>query len=418
MPQRWSLDQIAALAPDGVSLAAARKLTTRWSDTGHHQTALWGSCQGSAAKPYQTIVDLSGPAYTCSCPSRKFPCKHALSLLVSWAEDAVPDRDSAPDQVTEWLATRAERAAPAARTPNPQTAVQRRERVSAGLEDLDRWLQDQVRTGLAQANRGYAEFDAIAARMVDAQAPALARRLRKLPYVVATEPDWPQRLLIEYAQIRLLIKAHRRLDTLDPALRASVQAHIGYPVSTQSVQELPAHRDSWMVLGLRVSEDNELYSRHVWLRGRASRRWALLLDFSYGTPAFDAVPQPGQLLDADLHYYPGAVPMRAVLGTRHAVAEPFTALPGAGFDAALDDYAAAVGADPWLRSYPAVLEAVVPTAQRRLVDGHGRQLPLDSNNPWPLLGISGGHPVTVVGEVSARGVEPVSVVTAGETWPV
>ncbi|MFC6750247.1 SWIM zinc finger family protein [Deinococcus aquaticus] len=44
--------------------------------------SLWGECQGSGQTPYLTGVDLSGPAFRCSCPSRKFPCKHALALLL------------------------------------------------------------------------------------------------------------------------------------------------------------------------------------------------------------------------------------------------------------------------------------------------------------------------------------------------
>nr|WP_279163542.1 SWIM zinc finger family protein [Rhodococcus erythropolis] len=41
------------------------------------------------------MVDLRGPAYKCSCPSRKFPCKHALGLLVEWSEGRVPSRGRA-----------------------------------------------------------------------------------------------------------------------------------------------------------------------------------------------------------------------------------------------------------------------------------------------------------------------------------
>ncbi|WP_280433141.1 hypothetical protein, partial [Nocardia brasiliensis] len=34
------------------SLSAARGLAGRWRGTGRHDTALWGLCQGSGAKPY------------------------------------------------------------------------------------------------------------------------------------------------------------------------------------------------------------------------------------------------------------------------------------------------------------------------------------------------------------------------------
>src|SRR5688572_4415777 len=78
-------DQILALAPDAGSMSAGRKLAhpRHWRSAGRADTALWGECQGSTL--YQVRVDVSQPAAAavkCSCPSRKFPCKHALALLL------------------------------------------------------------------------------------------------------------------------------------------------------------------------------------------------------------------------------------------------------------------------------------------------------------------------------------------------
>ncbi|MFF9106495.1 SWIM zinc finger family protein, partial [Streptomyces rubrogriseus] len=56
------------------------------------------------------MVDLRGPAYKCSCPSRKFPCKHALGLLVEWSEGRVPSADEPADFAAEWLLRREEKA--------------------------------------------------------------------------------------------------------------------------------------------------------------------------------------------------------------------------------------------------------------------------------------------------------------------
>ena len=82
-----------ALAPDPASQQAAARLagSSRWSQTGAAGDVVWGLCAGSGQHPYQTIADLAGPAYSCSCPSRKFPCKHALALLLLWAEGTVPE---------------------------------------------------------------------------------------------------------------------------------------------------------------------------------------------------------------------------------------------------------------------------------------------------------------------------------------
>ena len=61
--------------------------------------------------PYQTIVDLTNIAFKCSCPSHKFPCKHALGLLLLYArsESAFAQEDE-PEWVTSWIDKRAETA--------------------------------------------------------------------------------------------------------------------------------------------------------------------------------------------------------------------------------------------------------------------------------------------------------------------
>ena len=188
--------RVLALAPDASSQRAARSLATprSWPLTGFAESgpgAVWGECKGSAAAPYRAAVDLSGPAYKCSCPSRKLPCKHALALLLLWSAGHVPP-GSPPDWAATWLAARAAKssgtAGPAGTEPaDPQAAQRRAEqreaRVLSGLDELDQWLRDQVRQGLAAtmpqlAKSGYLHWDTIAARMVDAQASGLAERLR------------------------------------------------------------------------------------------------------------------------------------------------------------------------------------------------------------------------------------------------
>ncbi|MET9069159.1 SWIM zinc finger family protein, partial [Streptosporangium sandarakinum] len=87
MTERWNRDQVLALAPDASSQKAAQGVSSpgKWSGAGATAGALWGECRGSGSKPYLACVDLSEPAYRCSCPSRKFPCKHALGLLLLWS---------------------------------------------------------------------------------------------------------------------------------------------------------------------------------------------------------------------------------------------------------------------------------------------------------------------------------------------
>ncbi|WP_067571232.1 SWIM zinc finger family protein [Nocardia acidivorans] len=488
MTTAWTADQIAALAPDAASLTAARKLRGKWSGSGQHDTALWGLCQGSGSRPYQTIVDTAGPAYKCSCPSRKFPCKHALSLLLVWSEGDIPATDAIADFAAEWLHGRAAREAkkadpesnPARKT-NSATADQRRARVTAGLADLDMWLTDQIRTGLAAADRSPTAFETVAARMVDAQAPGIAATLRQLPRA-ATRSDWPRLLLREYARLHLLATAHHRLDALSPALQASVRTHIGYPTPAESIRTEPAVRDTWMVLGARTTVEDNLYTRRIWLRGRTSGHWALIVDHHFGSPSFPQdTPAPGFQIEADIHYYPGANRLRAVWGTRHTLPDPFTTVPdtrtrthgaaaefgdqrdanaeaarhaagtapraedhadteiegrtGAepaadkvtaphagerpwGIAVALEDHARAVGADPFVRSWPVFLADVTPIHNESgwwVAESNGTSLPIavGDGEPWRLLGLSGGHPLGVVGEWTAEGLVPVAALCDG-----
>src|SRR5512135_3549400 len=88
MPVMWTPEQVLALAPDEASRKNAGALATprKWLVLCHHEEdgrgILWGEIRGSAADPYQCQVDLNGPWFKCSCPSRKLPCKHVLGLFL------------------------------------------------------------------------------------------------------------------------------------------------------------------------------------------------------------------------------------------------------------------------------------------------------------------------------------------------
>ncbi len=107
----FSLEQVLALAPDASSAAAGEKLgtPTPWQNLGGNDDAYWGECKGSAL--YQVRVARADLAAKCTCPSRKFPCKHALGLLVLAA--TTPKALTAtepPEWVMEWLVRRGESA--------------------------------------------------------------------------------------------------------------------------------------------------------------------------------------------------------------------------------------------------------------------------------------------------------------------
>lgn len=423
--ERWSRDQVLGLAPDTASRKAAGGVAhpAKWYGTGCDGAAVWGECQGSGKNAYRACVDLSEPAFRCSCPSRKFPCKHALGLLLLWSE-AVVGAATAPGWVAGWLAERRDRAehtrarreatagATAAVTPDPKTAQRRERRVDDGVEELDRWLCDQIAHGLAQAGTASpALWDDVARRLVDAQAGGLASRVRELASVPSRGGDRPARLLEEYALLRLLATAYRRRDVLPEPLRATVRARVGFAVSQDTALAGERVRDRWYVAGSRDGEQGHLVTRRVWLRGRETGRPALVLSFAAPGRALDASLVAGDTLDAELAFHPGAQPLRAVVAARYGA--PVRSAPrGTTVRGLLGEYAGALARDPWLDRWPAVLERVRPARAgsdgSHLADEHGDALPLRLAAPWRLLAVSGGRPVTVAGEWTPDGLVPLS----------
>jgi hypothetical protein len=290
----WSRERVLSLAPDRASARAAAALaqTQAWSDIGADPLGVWGLYAGGS-RPYQIVVDHGSlPAYACSCPSRKVPCKHALALLLQWSAGQVPAREP-PDFAAIWLRARTEdRRQPAQPPGGRQTgeladpaaaakrAAARAERVASGLDELDQWLCDQIRGGIASLERsGYAHFDRMAARMVDAQAPGVAGLLRSIPGEFASA-GWPSRVLEQLGALHLLVQAHRRLDQLPADLAATVRARIGYSVSKAEVLALPGVLDHWFAVGMVDTAEYRLDTRRVWLYGAASGRWAVLMSFA------------------------------------------------------------------------------------------------------------------------------------------
>ncbi|MEU7280274.1 SWIM zinc finger family protein [Streptomyces sp. NPDC045431] len=436
---RWTAEQVLALAPDDASRKAGSKLGTAgpWSGSGAGGAgAVWGLCKGSGSKPYQTIVDTTGPAYNCSCPSRKFPCKHALGLLLLWASDerAVPDADVAPEWAEQWLAGRRERAAgrdggdaagsPTPRTADPEAARRRAERrssrITAGARELEQRLADLLRGGLASADQaGYGLWEETAARMVDAQAPGLAGRVRELGAIPGSGPGWPVRLLEECALTHLLDQAWLGIDRLPEPLAATVRTRVGLTAPAGG----PAVRDRWTVLAQYDTSDGKLTTRRIWLYGRDSGRTALLLSFGAAGRAPQLALPVGVVIDAEVTPYAGAGQLRAELGPQFSPPVPAEAPPPGGTATeALAAYGRALREDPWLDAWPVTLADVIPvpsqdgTWQLAAADGTSA-LPvapaaLGRAGLWRLVALSGGGPVTVFGECGHWGFTPLAAWSA------
>lgn len=305
-------------------------------------------------------------------------------------------------------------------------AAQRAGRVAAGLAELERWLADRVRQGIADSRTsGPGEWDELARRLVDAQAPGVAGAVSRLTPLLARD-DWPSRLLEEYALLNLLAVGYRR--GMDGPLGATIRARVGFTTTKAEVLAGERVRDEWHVIGRRDSVDGPLLARRVWLRGRRSGRAALMLSFAPAAEELDDSPATGTVVDAELAFYPGASPLRVQVADRWATRRG-GAPPGTSVPQAQQEVAAALAGDPWTDSWPVVLSGVVPlrgeggwllghppAPSRHGEDGRGGAgraagwaLDPRGGTPFRLLAVSGGEPVTVAAEWTPYGLTPLAV---------
>ncbi len=439
MPTEWTVEQVLALAPDPASGKAGQGLGARgkWASLGRGEGLLWGECKGSGANPYQTKVDPDGPAFSCSCPSRKFPCKHALGLMLVWASGPGAIAEAAtPAWVVSWQEGRAKRAEKAKekaeRGPAPVDPVAQAKRESAraakvagGLDDLSLWLGDLVRQGFASLSaRSASLWDDQARRMVDAQAPGVARRLRQIDAMPFAGDGWQAALLDRLARLHLLNEGYRRLPELPPEVAEDVRATIGFPADLDAIRSGPGIRDRWQVVGQAAAVEDRLTVLRTWLVGRDTGRPALVLDFAAGGKPLDASLPPGVVVDAEVAFFPGSAPLRALVKERQTPPEPLGELAGgtpiAGAFAA---YGAALARNPWIELVPVILNDVVLEEREgawRARDGSGAVLPLSKRfgRGWHLLALGGGGPITLTGEFDGATLEPLGVRAGGRFHPI
>jgi hypothetical protein len=432
-----TVEEVIALAPDDASAKAARGLVapSKWPLLGASDAAAWGECQGSGSKPYQTQVDLAGPAFRCSCPSRKFPCKHGLALLLLRAEHGTRfEAGEPPAWVAEWLATRGQKAqkkeaqqAEKAAAPADPLAAARREgqrwqRIEGAGQDLRRFLADQLARGIgALAPADLQAWGTMAARMVDAQAPGLGARLQETMAGVRADEHWPERTLQGLGLLQLACDALARRESLAPPQQADLRTLAGWPHDQAEVATSGERvADRWLVLGLATEERaNKLTERRVWLHGQRSGRAGWLLDHAFAGRGFEQVWFPGTAVDATLAFFPGASPLRALAverGEASDAAAAGAALHGPADDASSDapwrQVAERVAACPWTTLHPLLLRGTVV----EIVEGRAWLRQGDAAWPlhladaplWLLLACTGGAPVTLAAEWDGRAIRPLT----------
>ena len=162
-------------APNPAAADNGRKLSRGGKFSGlccsADKTLFWGECAGSGKTPYRVSVDWTdpqAPVCRCSCPSRQFPCKHALGLMFEQLGGKAFAEADVPQDLAEKRAKQAARAAkkaasaqaPAEKKPAKSNTAARAKRLSRQLEGLgmaERMVEDLLHAGVGSLGGGSAK---------------------------------------------------------------------------------------------------------------------------------------------------------------------------------------------------------------------------------------------------------------------
>lgn len=442
-----SLDKIEQLAPDQASLAAAKKLLkpAKWptlEDNG--EGLIWGECQGSGATPYRIAVTEADAGYKCTCPSRKFPCKHSLALMWMRADGLATFAPGTPPQwVNDWLGRRRGPSAAAtnkdvadagerpsiasveeedeAKASDPEALAraeaqrarnraQRESLIAGGIASMEQWIADQLERGLAGFDqRASHECGTLARRLVDAKASGLANRISALPSALfgIAEDHRPEVAARALASAYLIGQAYGRQDGLPEPLKADVRQAVGWTITREALLEDPdlvRVDGQWRVLAAREEVQADRLRRiETWLElaGEVPCS-AVLIDFvPVSGGATGNMYVPGEVLDAELVFYPSPVPLRAQIAAHRGTV--LSEEPWRGTAQSLQDAIAAwqtaLANKPWLDAYPLIASGVhVRSSGDRLYACSGAiSLPLSASDR------EAAEPLGVAGEINLFG---------------
>ncbi|MET0236100.1 MAG: SWIM zinc finger family protein [Kibdelosporangium sp.] len=402
------VDAVLALAPDKQVASSAARLAApgNWSALGHDEHVLWGLCKGSGKKPYQVCVDLDDRATKCSCPSRKFPCKHAVAVQVLHVRGGTPVAEP-PEWVGEWQLRREVRKTPKPLDDSPEAverrAVQREKTAEArdlavqgGVAGLREWLADVARRGIAElTGRDRAWWESIIRRMVDAQAPGLANSLEDLAAVVFSGGvNWAEKAADRIGGLHLLATLAAKPP---PDLAEVVRMRLGYTTTEQETLAQPAWTDRWVVLLRKDEDDGRVRTTMQWVWGRERREWVTVIRHAAGG-AIAGPALPHGEFNGDLHPYPAGAPRRMAVGEREPSVKAQPIELSATWTDALAGLEPLLRKDPWQRLHPLTCREIRLAEGLVAVDSDGRALPvIDDVAADRALAIHGGRPFDAVG---------------------
>ncbi len=443
----WNLEKIAALAPDTSTEKRGRGLANGkdWSDLGINGGYIWGLCKGSGTNPYKSQIDILAPAFSCTCPVFKPPCKHVLGLFFLWVQQphlfAQVADNQLPDWVQTWVEKRRQKAVQKNTEKTPaelqKTAADKQKRwqkrldlMQSGIDELQLWLLDMARQGFANMEvLNTAFWASIAARMNDAQMPRIGSLLKETPILLAQSPDWTGVLTRRLGELFVVVKMFNKRNDLSEAQQDNLLEIVGVPAKKAEVlAENPSILADWLVVGQKMETDIENREfRQVWLRQINGDNTAMLLDFLGFAQPYEQLFTVNSLLNGEMTFYPSLIPLRALFNNIQAQNTNWQLIdlnPLSNLSVLRQVFAQAVAKKIILSPLPALLAGVkvvwaksnpfISDSEENLIPIHEKY----QQTVYKLLAMSWGGFIPLFGLFDGYSFEPISCVWQGKIIPL
>ncbi len=236
-------DMILMQAPNSAAAENGRKLSQKGSFSNRCRTAdatlYWAACKGSGKEPYRTSIDLSAsdsaPTCRCTCPSRQFPCKHALGLMFEILAGKEFETAEIPADIAEKrarLAARATKKEPEEpQPPKPKkanTAAQKKklQQQLEGLTQAEHMVDDLLSAGISTLSGSSARsFEKLAKDLGNYYLTGPQAAFARIALTVRQIQASPEQAPALYAEaLRVLISLHATIKKSRDFLSSKLEA--------------------------------------------------------------------------------------------------------------------------------------------------------------------------------------------------
>lgn len=230
-------------APNAAAASNGRNLSRKGSFLGHGRNddanIYWAECAGSGKNPYRTSIDFSlsenTPTCRCSCPSRQFPCKHAVGLMFEILAEKPFAVGELPADLAEKKAKQEARAAKKEEKqtqpdkPKKTNTSAQKKKISKQLEGLDqaeKLVDELLTSGIGTLSGTSAQaFDKVAKDLGNYYLTGPQNAFTRIALEVRKIQQNPAQASEHYAEaLRILISLHATIKKARVFLNDKLEA--------------------------------------------------------------------------------------------------------------------------------------------------------------------------------------------------